>query len=409
MTVARHFILTAGGTGGHMLPAYALGAELMARGHQVALITDERGTRIPGVPDGMAVHVMEAGRLGTGILRGGPLGWARAANAIRKGRAQAMALIDDVAPSAVVGFGGYPSFPGLLAARARGVPAMLHEQNAVLGRVNRLMAKRVEAIAVAYADVARMPAGCADKVHLVGNPVREIFVTIRGEPYPPLGPDGIFRLRVVGGSLGATILADVVPQAVAMLPPALLARLQVVQQGRTDDVEATRARYAELGVAAEVATYFTDLPDRIRWAHLFIGRSGASTVAELSCAGRPAIFVPLPGAVHDHQTHNVRELVSAGGARAIAQPSFTPAELAKQIQRMALEPGALEVAAERAAECGRPYATRDLADLVERVGGAPMMDVIRVGAASGRSRSAARAAGAAGKMAAKEAAGERQD
>jgi UDP-N-acetylglucosamine--N-acetylmuramyl-(pentapeptide) pyrophosphoryl-undecaprenol N-acetylglucosamine transferase len=390
MSVSRHFILAAGGTGGHMLPAYALGAELLARGHQVALVTDERGTRIPGAPEGMAVHVLAAGRLG-----GGPLGWARAANVIRKGRRQAIDIIDEVQPAALVGFGGYPSFPGLLGARARGVPAMVHEQNAVLGRVNRLMARRVEAIATAYADVARMPDGCADKVHLVGNPIRDIFVTIRGEPYPPLTEDGIFRLLVVGGSLGASVLADVVPQAVAMLPPALLSRLQVVQQGREDDVEATRARYADLGVAAEVATYFTDLPDRIRWAHLFIGRAGASTVAELSCAGRPAIFVPLPGAVHDHQTHNVRELVAVGGARAIPQPEFIPSELAKQIQRMALEPGALAMAAERAAECGRPYATRDLADLVERVGGAPMMDVIRVGAATGKARAQARAAGTA--------------
>lgn len=393
MSVARHYVLAAGGTGGHMLPAYALGAELLARGHQVALITDERGTRIPGAPKEMAVHVLPAGR-----LSGGPLGWLRAANAIRKGRAQAIALMREFNPSAVVGFGGYPSFPGLLAARALGIPALLHEQNAVLGRVNRLMAPRVAAIAVAYSDIARMPDSCRDKVHLVGNPVRDEFVVMRGQPYPPLAPDGIFRLLVVGGSLGATVLADVVPQAVAMLPPALLSRLQVVQQGRADDVEATRKRYAELGVAAECATYFTDLPERIRWAHLFIGRAGASTVAELSCAGRPAIFVPFPAATHDHQTHNVRELVAAGGAKSIAQDAFTAAELAKTIQRMALEPGALEEAAERAHGCGRPYATRDLADLVESTGGAPMMDVIRVGSSPARARSNQRATGAAKEM-----------
>jgi UDP-N-acetylglucosamine--N-acetylmuramyl-(pentapeptide) pyrophosphoryl-undecaprenol N-acetylglucosamine transferase len=159
--------------------------------------------------------------------------------------------------------------------------------------------------------------------------------------------------------------------------------------------DATRARYAALGVAAECATYFADMPDRMRWAHLFIGRAGASTVAELSCAGRPAIFVPYPAAVHDHQSFNVRDMVKAGGARSIPQPQFTPAELAKQIQKLALEPGALENAAVRAASCGRPYATRDLADLVESTGTAPMMDVIRVGAAAGRARAGARAAGAA--------------
>lgn len=202
---------------------------------------------------------------------------------------------------------------------------------------------------------------------------------------------------MVGGSLGASILADVVPQAVAMLPPALLSRLQVVQQGRADDVEGTRVRYAELGVAAECATYFADMPERMRWAHLFIGRAGASTVAELSCAGRPAIFVPYPAAVHDHQSYNVRDMVAAGGARSIPQPQFTAGELAKQIQKLALEPGALENAAARAASCGRPFATRDLADLVESTGTAPMMDVIRVGAgtSTGRARAGARATGTA--------------
>lgn len=393
MSVSRHYVLAAGGTGGHMLPAYALGAELIKRGHRVALVTDERGTRIPGVPNDMAVHVLPAGRLG-----GGPVGWLRAANAIRKGRAQAKTLMREFLPAAVVGFGGYPSFPGLLAARSLNIPTLLHEQNAVLGRVNRLMAPHVQAIAVAYPDIHRMPASCADKVHLTGNPVRDEFVAMRAEPFPPLGPDGIFRLLVVGGSLGATVLAEVVPQAVAMLPPALLSRLQVVQQGRADDIEATRAHYAQLGVAADVATYFNDLPDRIRWSHLFIGRSGASTVAELSCAGRPAIFVPFPQATHDHQSHNVRELVAAGGARAIAQPNFTPAELAKQIQRIALEPGALERAAEAAASCGRPMATSDLADLVESTGGAPMMDVIRVGATPSRASAKARPVGAAKEM-----------
>lgn len=394
MSVSRHYVLAAGGTGGHMLPAYALAAELLSRGHQVALITNDRGTRIPGAPAGMDVHVLPAGR-----IAGGPIGWARAANAIRKGRAQAKALMSEFRPSAVVGFGGYPSFPALLAAKALAIPALLHEQNAVLGRVNRLMAPRVQGIAVAYSDIHRMPVGCADKVHLVGNPVREAFVDIRKAPYPPLGEDGILRLLVVGGSLGATVLADVVPQAVAMLPPALLSRLQVVQQGRADDIEATRARYAELGVAAECATYFADMPDRIRWAHLFIGRAGASTVAELSCAGRPAIFVPFPAAVHDHQSHNVRDLVAAGGARAIPQPQFTPGELAKQIQKLALEPGALAATAARAKSCGRPDATRDLADLVESTGGAPMMDVIRVGAATKQTRTAARTAGATKEMA----------
>ena len=380
MTATRHFLLAAGGTGGHMLPAYALAGELIARGHRVALVSDDRGLRIPGAPAELETHVLPAGR-----VHGGPVGWVKAALAIRKGRRQAIDLIREFDPAVVVGFGGYPSLPSLLAARATKTPSVIHEQNAVLGRTNRLMAPRVDAIAVAYRNIHRFPASCAPKRHLTGNPVREEVIAIREEGYPPLPEDGILRLLVVGGSLGATILGEVVPAAVAMLPPALLARLQVVQQCRDEDLEAVRARYAALGVAAECSAYIADLPERMRWAHLFIGRAGASTVAELACAGRPAIFVPYPHAMDDHQTWNVVDLVEAGGALSFPQRDFTPAEVAKHIQRMALEPGALEAAADRAASCGLPDATRALADLVESFAPPPLMDVIRVGASAQRS------------------------
>ena len=387
MTATRHFLLAAGGTGGHMLPAYALAGELIARGHRVALVSDDRGLKIPGAPAEMETHVLPAGR-----VHGGPVGWLKAALAIRKGRRQAIELIRDFDPAVVVGFGGYPSLPSLLAAGTTKRPRVLHEQNAVLGRVNRMMAPRVDAVAVAYHHIQRYPAGHELKKHITGNPVRDEIVAIREDGFPPLPEDGIFRLLVVGGSLGATVLSEVVPAAIAMLPRALLDRLQVVQQCREDDIEGVRAKYAELGVAAECAPYIRDFPERLRWAHMVIARAGASTVAELACAGRPAIFVPYPSAMDDHQTYNVVDLVEAGGAISFQQPAFTPAEVAKHIQRMALEPGALEEAAERAASCGLPNATRDLADLVESLAAPPMMDVIRVGAPS---RSAAVAGGVA--------------
>ncbi len=379
MTATRHFLLAAGGTGGHMLPAYALAGELIARGHRVALVSDDRGLRIPGAPAELETHVLPAGR-----VHGGPVGWVKAALAIRKGRRQAIELIGEFDPAVVVGFGGYPSLPSLLAAGATRRPRVIHEQNAVLGRVNRLMAPRVDAVAVAYRNIHRFPEKQAMKRHLTGNPVREEIVAIREEGFPPLPEDGIVRLLVVGGSLGATVLSEVVPAAIAMLPPALLERLQVVQQAREADIAGVRARYAELGVAAECAPYIADLPERLRWAHLFIGRAGASTVAELACAGRPAIFVPYPHAMDDHQRWNVVDLVEAGGAIAFAQQDFTPAAVAKHIQRMALEPGALEAAAGHAAGCGLPQATRDLADLVESFAPPPLMDVIRVGASAQR-------------------------
>jgi UDP-N-acetylglucosamine--N-acetylmuramyl-(pentapeptide) pyrophosphoryl-undecaprenol N-acetylglucosamine transferase len=362
-----------------MLPAYALAGELISRGHRVALVSDDRGLKIPGAPAEMGTHVLPAGR-----VSGGPVGWLKAALAIRKGRRMAINLIDEFDPAVVVGFGGYPSLPSLLAAGATKRPRVLHEQNAVLGRVNRMMAPRVDAVAVAYHNIQRYPAGHELKKHITGNPVRDEIIAIREEGFPPLPEDGIVRLLVVGGSLGATVLSEVVPAAIAMLPPALLSRLQVVQQCREADLETVRAKYVELGVAAECAPYIADFPERLRWAHLVIARAGASTVAELACAGRPAIFVPYPHAMDNHQTYNVVDLVEAGGAIAFAQPDFTPAEVAKHIQRMALEPGALEAAAERAASCGLPDATRDLADLVESLAAPPMMDVIRVGVASGQ-------------------------
>ena len=360
--IRRHFLLAAGGTGGHMIPAHALAEELMRRGHKVALVTDARGAKIPGLFDGVDTHVLPAGRLGGGLL-----GWIKAAKGIWAGRRAAKALIRDFEPAVVVGFGGYPALPTLLAALSLKVPTALHEQNAVLGRVNRLLAGRVDALATAYRQVDRLPAK-VDPI-VVGNPVRAEVLALREQPYPPLSEDGIFRLLVTGGSQGASVLSTVVPDALGMLPVVLRQRLQVTQQCRPEDIEKVRARYAELDIPADLATYLGDLPERLGWSHLFVGRSGASTIAELTAAGRPAILVPLPSAMDDHQTANAREMAATGGARSIPQARFTAVELAKQMQKLALEPGALENAARRAREAGYPNATTDLADLVESLAG----------------------------------------
>ncbi|HEY9092372.1 undecaprenyldiphospho-muramoylpentapeptide beta-N-acetylglucosaminyltransferase [Parasphingorhabdus sp.] len=373
MSFTKHYVLAAGGTGGHMIPAYALAKELVQRGHRVALITDERGERIPGMVDEGQVHVLPAGR-----ITKDPRGWLAGARAIMKGRKMAMQLYDTFQPSAVVGFGGYPAFPALLAANAKDIPTVIHEQNAVLGRVNRLTARSVNAIATSYPDILKLKPKYLEKVHLVGNPVREDVIALRDEPYPPLTEDGIFRVLVTGGSQGATILSQVVPDGLALLPMNLRRRLQVTQQCREQDIEHVRAKYAEYDIPAELATYLPDLPERLGWAHLVIGRAGASTIAELTTAGRPAILIPLPIATDDHQTQNVREMVAAGGARAIAQPQFTAKELAKQMQKMALGPDALANAARCARKCGRPDAASDLADLVESIGTSPLAKTLRV-------------------------------
>ena len=368
MTISRHYVLAAGGTGGHLIPAFALGQELLNRGHHVALITDARGAKIPGCPEKMATHILPAGR-----ITKSPRSWLPGIRAIAEGRVMARRLYASFEPTAVVGFGGYPAFPALLGAFAEKIPTIIHEQNAVLGRVNRITARQVNAIATAYPDVLRLSPRYAGKVHLVGNPVREEALALRDEPYSPLLADGIFRVLVTGGSQGATILSDIVPDGLARLPLNLRRRLQVTQQCREEDIETVRQAYAANDIPAELATYLPDLPERLRWAHMVIGRAGASTVAELTCAGRPAILVPLPSATDDHQSYNVKEMVAAGGARAIAQPAFTAVELAKQIEKIALEPGALENAAKAAKSCGRPNAVSDLADLVESFGRAPII------------------------------------
>ncbi len=373
MTVSRHYVLAAGGTGGHLIPAFALAVELERRGHHVALVTDARGQHIPGKPDFLPAHVLPAGRLGKN-----PITLFKGLRAIWRGRAMALRLFDSFQPACVIGFGGYPALPALLAAHAARIPTVIHEQNAVLGRVNRLLARRVDAIATAYNVVDRLDRKWADKVVQVGNPVRDDVLALRKQPFPPLDDNGLLRVLVTGGSQGASILSQVVPDGLAMLPPALRHRLQVTQQCRPEDIDVARARYAAHQIPAELGTYFEDMASRLAETHLFIGRAGASTIAELTVVGRPSILVPLPIATDDHQAANVRELVRIGGARAIRQSGFTPKELAKQVQAIALAPEALANAAHAAWNCGLPHAAGDLADLVEGFGGAPNMDVIRM-------------------------------
>jgi UDP-N-acetylglucosamine--N-acetylmuramyl-(pentapeptide) pyrophosphoryl-undecaprenol N-acetylglucosamine transferase len=403
-SVSRHYVLAAGGTGGHLIPAFALAAELHARGHHVALVTDERGAAIPGKPDYLTTHVLPQGR----IAGKNPLGWLKGAKGVLAGRRMALRLFESFEPTAVVGFGGYPAMPTMLAARAAKLPIVLHEQNSVLGRVNRWFAKKVDAIATSAEKTEKLDPALAGKVTVVGNPVREDVLRLREQPYPEFTEDSLFRILVTGGSQGARVLSDVVPEGLAMLPPALRSRLQVIQQARAEDIERVRERYAAHGIPAELATYFENMAERLAGAHLFIGRSGASTIAELTAVGRPAILIPLPYAMDDHQSVNAREMVAGGGARVIRQPAVTTEnpdaykgdkrnallseqaevhqkmakDLCLQIQAIAQHPETLANAAHASWNCGYPNAARDLADLVESFGAAPIMDVIRMEKAS---------------------------
>jgi UDP-N-acetylglucosamine--N-acetylmuramyl-(pentapeptide) pyrophosphoryl-undecaprenol N-acetylglucosamine transferase len=366
-----NFVLAAGGTGGHMIPAHALAAELKARGHGVLLITDARGAKIPSLFEGVPVHILPAGR-----LTKTPWGMLKALRSVMAGRREAKALYRKHRPDAVIGFGGYPAFPALLAASSLGIPTVLHEQNAVLGRVNRLLAGEAKAIATAYERVERLKPAHAAKTVLVGNPVRAAIVRLGEMPFPSFDDVAPLKLLVTGGSQGATVLGEVVPAGLGELNDTLRHRLQVVQQCRPDDIDRVRETYRALGIPAELSTYLPNMDAKLGECHLMIGRAGASTIAELTAAGRPAILVPLPIATDDHQTANARELARVGGARMIPQPQFTPEALARQIEALADDPEALANAAGRALSVGRPHAASDLADLVERVGRGDTMALV---------------------------------
>lgn len=354
--------LAAGGTGGHMFPAHALGIELAKRGYRVTLISDARGLKYPGLLEGMEKHQISAGS----VSRGGILGRLRAGFELFAGVFQARKFLLRDQPRAVVGFGGYPALPTMLAARWLGIAYCVHEQNSVLGRVNRLVAGGASSLALSFADTRKVPRRAAGRAVVTGNPVREEIAALAAQAYPAVGPDSIFRVLVLGGSQGARILSDVVPAALAMMPGAARKRFQVTQQCREEDLERVRRTYSEAGIAAEVGIFFEDMPERLQWTHFVISRAGASTISELTAAGRPSILVPLAIATDDHQTTNARTLVEAGGAWLFAEATFTPAALAKRVQKLALNPDQLTRAAAATRAAGLPDATKLLADLVEQ-------------------------------------------
>ena len=355
-------LLAAGGTGGHLFPAEALAAALAARGVAVELATDARAVGYGGKFRARAMHVIPS------ATPRGPIGYAKAGAVIAMGVAKAYGLLGRLRPAAVVGFGGYPSIPAVLAAALRRIPSVIHEQNGVMGRANRLLAPRASAIATSFAGVVDADPALAAKATRTGNPLRPAVLAAI-TPYAAPEPNGLLRLLAFGGSQGARIMADVVPPAVERLGPVLRARLFVVQQARSEDIERVRVTYGRLGVAAEVGPFFLDLPARIAGSHLVVSRSGASTVAELAALGRPAVLVPLPHALDQDQLANARVLETAGGAILLRQDAFTPDRLAREIAGLAADPARLTAMATGARSAGAPDAGERLADLVMQVAG----------------------------------------
>jgi UDP-N-acetylglucosamine--N-acetylmuramyl-(pentapeptide) pyrophosphoryl-undecaprenol N-acetylglucosamine transferase len=356
-------LVTAGGTGGHLFPAEALASVLLQRGIAVHLATDARAARFGGAFAEDSIHVVSSATL----RARNPLALTRTAAGLGAGFLQAWRLIGRIKPAAVVGFGGYPTVPPLMAATWRGVPTVIHDANAVIGRANRLLAPRVTAIATTFPDVFRDQPLLSLKATLTGNPLRSAVVAAAATPYPATGDP--IRILIFGGSQGARVMADIVPAAIRRLDATLRSRLSVVQQARDEDVQRVREAYAGAAVAAEVAAFFTDLPMRMAASRLVVARSGASTVAELAAVGRPSILVPLPHAIDQDQMANAGVLETAGGALRIVQDDFTPERLAAELTKLAAAPRRLAAMAVAAKSLGRLDAADRLADLVQRVAG----------------------------------------
>src|SRR6516162_5578215 len=358
-------LLAAGGTGGHLFPAEALGVELMKRGFDVRLVTDSRALRYRGLFSTDMIEVVASE-----TARGrNPLQLAHATLTLATGVVTALSVMRRLQPKAVVGFGGYPTLPPLVAARICGIPGIIHEANAVLGRANRFLARGARAIATSLPGVFDRDQALAAKATTVGTPMRPAILAAAATPYAPADGSVPFRLLVVGGSQGARVMGDIVPGAIARLEGALSNRLILTQQVREEDMARVRAGYDRLGIRCELAPFFADLPARLAQSHLVISRSGAGTIAELAAIGRPSILVPLPGAIDQDQFANAGVLAKVGGALRIAQDEFTPDRLAAEISALAAEPERLSAMATSARSVGRLDAAQRLADLVMKVAG----------------------------------------
>jgi len=365
MTTAPLILLAAGGTGGHLFPAESLGVQLIRRGFRVRLVTDARALRYSGLFSRDTIDVVPSE-----TVRGRtPWSLAYTGVMLAAGGVVALNLMRRLKPAAVVGFGGYPTVPPLLAARLFGVPTLVHEANAVLGRANRLLSRGVSAIATSLPGVLDRDPALAAKTTTVGTPMRPAIVAAAAVKFVPPEPAGSLRLLVVGGSQGARVMADIVPGAIERLEPALWSRLILTQQVREEDMARVRAVYDRLKINAELAPFFTDLPARLASSHLVVSRSGAGTVAELGAIGRPSILVPLPGSIDQDQFANAGVLAQANGALRIPQADFTPDRLAAEISAVAAEPARLSAMAAAARSVGRLDAAERLADLVAKVAG----------------------------------------
>lgn len=352
-------LLSAGGTGGHMFPAEALARDLISRGYNIHLATDARGRQYEPFANGIPVHELKSGALRPGIL-----GKLQSIFSLGIGYMQAQKLLKNIQPSVVVGFGGYPSFPAVYAAQRHKIPTIIHEQNAILGRANVYLTPKADRIALGFPGVSAMDESDIVRSVVTGNPVRPDIAELYSKPYPTIEQDGPLHIFVIGGSQGARVFSEVLPDALSKLPAPYKSRIRIVQQCREADLEITKKAYQNAGIDARLETFFKDVAKELEAAHLVIARSGAGTVSEVTTAGRPAIFVPYPHHADQQQKRNADMVSDAGGAWVMTQNGFTAEALLARLETFLQNPETLFRAAEASRTCGKPDAARKLGNLV---------------------------------------------
>ena len=363
MSDKQYFVLvSAGGTGGHMSPASALVSDLLARGYRVELMTDNRGAKYSSMFDGVKTHVVKSGTMGAGIM-----GKVKGVVNLSLGIVHALTLVKSLKPDLVIGFGGYPSVPGVFAAQKLNILTILHEQNAIIGKANVFLAPNAERIALSADNTTGLDREETFRSVITGNPVRPEISALHNIEYPSFSGADDMHILVMGGSLGATVFSEIVPQTLTQLPEEYRKRLKIVQQCRASDIDSVRAVYQDAGIDATLATFFDDVAGELTKAHLVIARSGASTVAEVSVAGRPAIYVPYPHHKDQQQKKNANTIADVGGAWVMTEGGFTQEALLTRIETFFQNPDSLSRAAAHAKECGTPDAAKKLGNLVTAI------------------------------------------
>ncbi len=357
-----YILISAGGTGGHMSPASALASDLLGRGYRVELITDNRGMQFSSMFEGLAIHIVRSGTARAGIM-----GKVKGALNLGLGILHALRLVSSLNPDLVVGFGGYPSVPAVFAAQKLNIPTILHEQNAIIGKANAFLAPNAERIALSMRAISGLEGDEKYRSVITGNPVRPEISVLYDDEYEALSDESDMRILVMGGSLGATVFSDIVPKSMARLSEEYRTRLKIVQQCRKVDIEAVRAIYKDAGIDAQLSVFFDDVAGELQKAHLVIARSGASTVAEVSIAGKPAIYVPYPHHKDQQQKKNAIAISDTGGAWVMEEVVFTEDALLAKIEGFFQNPQSLSKAAINAKSCGKPDAAKKLGNLVTAI------------------------------------------